>query len=65
MVLAGDTGTIPFSYRDGCRNGAHHFNQDLARADSRAGATAQLQTVAPCTLSIPGHWAGPVTREIE
>ena len=24
-----------------------------------------LQTVAPCTLSIPGHWAGPVTREIE
>jgi hypothetical protein len=24
-----------------------------------------LQTVAPCTLSIPGHWAGPVTSEIE
>ena len=23
VVWAGDTGTIPFGYRNGCRNGAH------------------------------------------
>jgi hypothetical protein len=34
----GDTGTILFSYCHGCRNGAHSFNHDLTRADSRAGA---------------------------
>ena len=38
VVLAGDTGTIPFSYRNGCSNGAHRYDHDLARADSRAGA---------------------------
>jgi hypothetical protein len=38
VVRAGDTGTIPFSYRDGCRNGAHRYDHDLANADSRPGA---------------------------
>ena len=38
VVRAGDTGTITFHYRDGCRNGAHRYNHDLARADSSAGA---------------------------
>ena len=38
VILAGDTGTIPYSYRDGCRNGAHRYNHNLARADTRPGA---------------------------
>ena len=38
VVLAGDTGTIPFSYRNGCRNGALRYDHDLAGADSHAGA---------------------------
>ena len=38
VVRAGDTGTIPFRYRDGCRNGAHWYDHNLTRADSRAGA---------------------------
>lgn len=38
VVRAGDTGTIPFRYRDGCRNGAHRYDRNLARADSSAGA---------------------------
>ena len=33
VVRAGDTGTIPFSYRNCCRNGAHSYDHDLARAD--------------------------------
>ena len=37
VVRAGDTGTIPFSYRDGCPNGAHHYNQDLAKGDTSPG----------------------------
>ena len=61
MVRAGDKGTIPFSYRDGCRDGAHRYNQDLAKADT----SPEAGTVVPCTLSIPGRWAGPAIREIE
>ena len=38
VVRAGDTGTIPFSYRNGCRNGAHRYDPDLARADSSPAA---------------------------
>ena len=38
VVRAGDTGTIPFGYRDCCRDGAHRYNEDLAKADTRAGA---------------------------
>ena len=38
MFRAGDTGTIPFSHRDGCRAGAHRYNDDLAKADTRPGA---------------------------
>jgi len=37
VVRAGDTGTIPFKYRDGLRNGAHRYDQNLARADSSRG----------------------------
>ena len=36
VVRAGDTGTIPFRYRDGCRNSAHWYDHNLARADSTA-----------------------------
>ena len=38
MVLAGDTGPIPFSYSKGCSNGAHCYDHALALADTRAGA---------------------------
>ena len=38
VVRAGDTGTIPFSYRNGCRNGAHRYDHALAKADTSAGA---------------------------
>ena len=38
VVRAGDTGTIPFKYRDGLHNGAHRYDPALARADSRRGA---------------------------
>ena len=36
-ALAGDTGTIPFRCRSGCRNGAHRYNHELASADSSRG----------------------------
>ena len=61
VVRAGDTGTIPFSYRDGCRNGAHRYNHDLASADTPVPG---LGTAVPCTLSILGRWAGPAIRDI-
>ena len=38
VVRAGDTGTILLSYRDGCHNGAHSDNHELAKTDTRAGA---------------------------
>ena len=40
LVRAGDTGTIPFSYRDGCRNGAHRYDHNLANADTSGGPPA-------------------------
>ena len=33
VVLAGDTGTIPFKYSAGLRSGAHHYDHNLTRAD--------------------------------
>ena len=67
VVRAGDTGqgTIPFSYRDCCRNGSHRYDHDLANADTIAGAGGGCPIILPCTLSIPGRWAGPAIREIE
>jgi hypothetical protein len=65
VVRAGDTGNIQYSYRDGCRNGAHSFNHDLARVDSNAVA------VDTCPVYFVDSWAmswselGPVTHEIE
>ena len=38
VIRAGDTGTIQFSYCNGCGNGAHHYDHELARADSSPGA---------------------------
>ena len=38
VFWAGDTGTIPFGYSNGCRNRAHSYNHDLASADSSRGA---------------------------
>jgi hypothetical protein len=41
--------------------------EPIATTTTSPGLTPALglQTAAQCTLSIPGHWAGPVTREIE
>ena len=38
VVLAGDSRIIPFGYCNGCCNGAHHYNHNLANADSSKGA---------------------------
>ena len=38
VVSAGDTGTIPFGNRSGCRNCAHSYNHYLTSADSSRGA---------------------------
>ena len=38
VVLASDTGTIPFKYRAGLRSGAHRYDHNLARADSSRNA---------------------------
>ena len=51
VIRAGDTGTIPFSYSYGCRNGAHKYNQDLASADTRSGAGDG------CPVYIVNSWA--------
>ena len=37
VVGAGDTGTIPFRCRSGCRNGTHRYSHELASADSSRG----------------------------
>ena len=42
VVQAGDTETIPFSYRNGCHNGAHRYNHDLAKADTGWGLLSQV-----------------------
>ena len=59
VVRAGDTGTILYSYRDGCRDSPDRYDQDLAKADTSAG----LGTAVPCALSIPGLWASLAIRE--
>ena len=54
MVLACDTGTIPFSYRNKCRNGAHrhdHAGHALAKADTSAGAGDD------CPMYLVNSWA--------
>ena len=51
VVRAGDTGTIPFSLRNGCRNGAHRYNHDLAKADTSAGAADG------CPMYFVNSWA--------
>ena len=38
VVPAGDTGTIPYRYRDGTMHGSCRFNPEIAKADSRPGA---------------------------
>ena len=38
VVWAGDTGTIPFKYREHCSNDAHRYDIILARADTSPGA---------------------------
>ena len=38
VVRAGNMGTIPFSYRNGCRNGTNCYDHALAKADTSAGA---------------------------
>ncbi len=38
VVLAGDTGTIPFRYHAGLSNRGHRYNHNLARVDSAPGA---------------------------
>ena len=47
VVRAGDTGIIPFGYFNGCRNGAHGYNHNLANADSskRAGDSCPMYFV--------------------
>ena len=51
VILADDTGTIPFSYRDGCSNGAHHYDHALAKADTFAGAGDG------CSMYFVNSWA--------
>ena len=46
VVRAGDTGTIPLSYCDCCRNGSHRYNHDFAKADTSAVA-GQVAARAP------------------
>ena len=38
VVWAGDTGTIPFSYHNGCSTSNHSYDHTLAKADTSAGA---------------------------
>ena len=58
VVRAGDTGTIPFSYRTGLRNGAHRYDHDLARADTRHGAGDG------CHMYFVNAWALGWSREM-
>ena len=58
VVRAGDTGTIPFRYRSGCRNGAHRYNHELASADSSRGAGDGCLMYFVNSL----RWAGPATQ---
>ena len=57
VVRAGDTVTIPFSYRDGCRNGSHRYDHDLANADTSAGAGDG------CPMYFVNSWAQGWSRD--
>jgi hypothetical protein len=63
VVRAGDTRTIPFSWLSVAKEpiASTMISPELTSWPARPG----LLMVAPCTLSLPGHWAGPVTCEIE
>ena len=58
VVRAGDTGTIPFQYRQGLRNGAHRYEHDLARADTRPGAGDG------CSMYFVNAWALGWSRDM-
>ena len=51
-------GDISLGYGGGCRNGAHHNNQDLASADSSRGP----ETAALFSSWFPGRLPGPATH---
>ena len=54
VVLAEDTGTIPFGYGNGCCNRAHSYNHNLTNADSsrRAGPAGN-----DCPIYFVNSWA--------
>ena len=58
VVRAGDTGTIPHKYRTALRSGAHRFNDQIARADSRPGAGDG------CPMYFVNSWALGWSRDI-
>ena len=58
VVWAGDTGTIPVSYRDSCCNGTHCYNQDLAKADTSPGVGDC------CPLYFVNSWALGWSRDL-
>jgi hypothetical protein len=54
-----ETGNILFSYSDCVAMELITSTMILPELTPGQG----LRTVAPCTLSISGHWAGPVNNE--
>ena len=61
VVRAGDMGITPFSYRNSCRMAPIVTTTTLQRLTPGQG----LLMAVPCTLSIPGRWAGPAIRASE
>ena len=49
------------SYSRGCSNGTHHYNHNLASADTSRGAGDCCPIIPLCTLQIPERWAGPAS----
>ena len=67
VVRAGDTGTIAFSYCNGCRNGARRHDHALAKADTIAGAGDDCQTLPHVLREFWGRWrrwAGPANHSL-
>ena len=60
MIRADDTGTILFSYRSGCRNGAHRYDHALAKADTIAGAGEHV-----LRRFLQGRWVVPASHEVK
>ncbi len=58
VVRAGDTGTIPFKYSAGLRNGARRYDHNLARADSAPGAADG------CPMYFVNSWAMGWSRDM-